>query len=159
MTADMRPVDRAGTALWNDYCAATGHAGAPPVMDAFGDDPAMQDALLALVLDGTKRATCCLARDFAGGDAPRPGDHCIIMDGAGMPRCIIRTVSVTPTPIRDVTAEFAATEGEGDGSLAYWKREHDAFFTRQAAREGFGYHDGMTGLCEVFECVWPRSDT
>ena len=143
-------------ALWTAYCTATGHSGSPRGTDWFGDDPVMADTLLALVMDGTKRATCGLARDYADEPLPARGDHWIITDGARVPRCIIRTTRVELVPIREVTPEFAAIEGEGDGSLDYWKREHDAFFTRQAAREGFSYSDAMIGVCEQFECVWPK---
>ena len=140
--------------LWADYQRETGNTERLRGVDSFGDSPAMADELLGLVMAGTKRATCGLARDFAD-DPLRPGDHWIIVDGRGEARCILRTVSVTPTPIREVDAAFARLEGEGDLSLDWWKREHDAYFTRQGAREGFVYDDAMTGLCEVFERVWP----
>lgn len=141
-------------ALWGEFCAATGHAGEPRGVDQFGDDPGMADELLALVLAGTKRATCCLARDFA--DTPlRPGDHWIITDGDGLARAITRTDAVEVVAIREVTEEMAWTEGEGDRSLAYWKAAHDAYFERQGEREGFDYDDAMLGLFERFTCVWP----
>lgn len=143
-------------ALWADYCAETGATGPTPPVDVFGDNPVMNDELLALVLDGTKRATCCLARDFVSGDLPKVGDCWIIADGAGIPRAIIRTSHVELRPIRGVDANFAFIEGEGDKSLAYWKREHDAYFQRQATAEGFIYDDSMIGVCEQFECVWPQ---
>ena len=149
------PTEEPPGQLWDAYCSATGHAGHYRDVDAFGDDPAIADALLALVLAGTKRATCSLARDYADAPLPAPGDHWVITDGAGVPRCIIRTTRVELVPIREVDAAFAAVEGEGDGSLAYWKREHDAYFARQARREGFAYDDGMVGVCERFACVWP----
>ena len=41
---------------------------------AFGDTPQMADALLALVLAGTKTATCGALRDFPEGCAARPQD-------------------------------------------------------------------------------------
>lgn len=143
-------------ALWANYCAETDETGPTPPVDVFGDDPAMNDALLALVLDGTKRATCCLARDFVDGDLPKVGDYWIIADGAGTQRAIIRTSHVELRQIRAVDAKFASIEGEGDKSLAYWKREHDAYFQRQATAEGFVYDDSMVGVCEQFDCVWPK---
>ena len=39
-------------------------------------------------------------------------------------------------PFSEVDADFAATEGEGDGSLAYWQRAHKAFFGRECQRLG-----------------------
>jgi len=141
--------------FWQAYCDATGHTGRQPESDWFGDTPKMADELLALVLEGTKQATCCLARDFKTEARPKRGDHWIITNGQKQPTCIIKTTQVELMRICDVTAEFAQIEGEGDKSLAYWKREHDAYFTRQAAREGFVYDDKMIGICEIFEKVWP----
>jgi uncharacterized protein YhfF len=142
--------------LWADYCAAIGESGPVPPIDVFGDNPAMNDELLDLVLEGTKRATCCLARDFAEGDQPKIGDYWIIADGAGTPRAIIRTCHIELKAICDVDDSFAHIEGEGDKSLAYWKTEHDAYFQRQATAEGFVYDDSMIGICEQFDCVWPQ---
>ena len=141
--------------LWDDYCAATRQSAPLPELDQFGDSADLADELLALVLNGTKRATCSLARDFSTQTRPKPGDHLIITDGAGRAVCIIKTLAIELVRICDVTADFAFTEGEGDKSLAYWKREHDAYFTRQAVDEGFTYDDKMIGVCETFEKVWP----
>ena len=143
-------------ALWDSYCTASGHSGPLPDVDWFGDTPALADELLTLVMNGTKRATCCLARDFSTETRPKPGDHWMITNGKHEPVCIIKTTQVDLVRICDVTAEFAEIEGEGDKSLAYWKREHDAYYARQAAREGFVYDDKMIGICEQFEKVWPR---
>ena len=150
----MTPAER----LWADYCATTGHSGPLPEVDRFGDSPQLADELLALVLAGTKRATCGLLRDYSG-TPPPVGEHWIITDGQGVPRAVIRTTRTEVRPIRDVPASFARREGEGDLSLAWWKREHDAFFTRQAAREGFVYSDAMPGVMEDLERVWPLPDT
>ena len=130
--------------LWDAYCSATGHSGPLPDIDQFGDTVELADELLALVLNHTKRATCCLARDFSTQARPKPGDHWIITDGAGQAACIIKTTQVELVRICDVTEDFAFLEGEGDKTLAYWKREHDAYFTRQAAREGFTYDDKLS---------------
>lgn len=141
--------------LWDAYCAATGHTGPQPECDQFGDTEDLGDELLALVLSGTKQATCCLARDFSTAERPKIGDHWIITDGRGQAVCIVKTTQTEFVRICDVSAEFAFIEGEGDRTLAYWKREHDAYFMRQAAREGFKYDDKMIGICETFEKVWP----
>ena len=43
--------------FWAAFCAATGVTGRPVDVYAFGDSAAMADALVDLVLAGTKRAT------------------------------------------------------------------------------------------------------
>ena len=144
-------------ALWASYCAASGVSGAGPESDWFGDDPAMADELLALVLKGQKQATCELRRQFSEGGLPKLGDHWIITDGQKIPRCIIQTTQIDICRVRDVDAVFAWDEGEGDRSLVYWKAEHDAYFQRSAKRDGFTYSDEMEAVCERFKCVWPSA--
>lgn len=142
--------------LWSDYCAASGVSGPLPESDWFGDDPKMADELLALVLKRQKQATCELRRQFLEDDIPKVGDHWIITDGAKIPRCIIQTTQVDICAVRDVDTKFAWDEGEGDRSLEYWKREHDAYFQRSAKRDGFDYSDDMEAVCERFKLVWPK---
>ncbi len=142
--------------LWQAYCAACNIEGPVPDLDWFGDTPAMADELLALVVRGTKQATCELMRMFeTKTDVPKVGDYWIITDGLKAPRCIIRTTHVEIRPVRSAGAKFAYDEGEGDRSLAYWKREHDAYFTRAGQSAGFTYNDSMDAVFEHFELVWP----
>ncbi len=149
---DLTPDQRA---FWTRFQAATGcGAGAPRCVDAFGDSPAMQDDLAALVISGEKRATASLARWYDGESRPMPGDLALILDGSGKPACVIRTTRVDVMPVRDVTAEFAFEEGEGDKTLAWWLEAHRAFWRREAEREGFDYSDDLDVLCERFERVW-----
>lgn len=60
-------------------------------------------------------------------------------------------------PFKDVTADFAAAEGEGDGSLAFWRAAHAAYFTRECARLGRAFSEDMPVVCERFDVVgiWP----
>ncbi|MHA6288767.1 ASCH domain-containing protein [Maricaulis sp. CAU 1757] len=149
MTPDQR-------AFWQQFQAATGSTAEPFEIGGFGDDPAMNDELLALVLAGRKRATCALARHYRG-DGLRlvePGDVSLILDGRGAPACVVRTTSVEVRPVRTADAAFAWDEGEGDGSLDYWMREHLAYWQREAARDGFAFSEDMDGVFERFELAW-----
>ncbi|WP_375548136.1 ASCH domain-containing protein [Oceanicaulis alexandrii] len=145
-------------AFWTEFEAATGHAGPPRGVDAFGDSPEMMDELLALVLSRTKQATASLARWFAYDPLglPKPGDLWLITDGRGAPACVTRTTRVDVMPIHQVDADFAWVEGEGDRSYAYWITEHRKFWRREAAREGFEYSDDLDVVCERFELVWTQ---
>ncbi|MCP2671425.1 ASCH domain-containing protein [Maricaulaceae bacterium EIL42A08] len=141
--------------FWTRYQAATGEtADAPRYVDAFGDSPEMQDELLALVLSRTKQATASLARWYDEATLPTVGDLVLITDGSGAPRCVIRTTQVDIIPVREVDADFAWAEGEGDRSYDYWITEHRKFWQREAAREGFEYSDDLDVVCERFEWVW-----
>jgi uncharacterized protein YhfF len=123
----------------------------------FGDGPPLADALLALVLDGRKRATAMLARDVTVKGEPRPrlGGHFVVVDGAGHPRAVCRTTDVREGPLDSVDEAFAWDEGEGDRTRADWLDGHRRYFTGQAAREGFAMHDGIEVIFERFTVVWP----
>lgn len=124
---------------------------------AFGDGAAMADELSALVLQGIKRATASAlwAYEAEGEALPRQGDLSIVTDGSGTPRCVIETLSVEVVPFREVTAAFAHAEGEGDRSLAYWRRAHRAFLGRECAAAGRAFSESMQVVCERFEVRYP----
>lgn len=145
-------------AYWTKFCNATGTSGMCPPLDQFGDTPALAYDLLALVLSGQKQATCELKYWFDSRAIPLPksGDYWIITNGRGEPKSIIQTTRVDLCAVKDVDAQFAWDEGEGDRSLSHWKTEHDAYYQRQAERDGFIYSDNMICVCERFKRVWPQ---
>jgi len=142
--------------FWEECCRQTGQAGHCPAVACFGDNAAMQDELCALVLAGRKRATASLAlwygaeREFL----PKAGDLKVIVDGAGAPRCVIEILSVEERRFCDVDESFAAVEGEGDGSLDDWRREHHRFFAAELAAEGLGFSEEVSVVLERFRVVW-----
>jgi uncharacterized protein YhfF/GrpB-like predicted nucleotidyltransferase (UPF0157 family) len=146
------------SAFWNRFVAATGGADESRFYESFyfSDSEAVADELADLVVRGTKRATAASlwSHDDEAKPLPRPGDLRIVTDWAGEPRCIIETKSVEIVPFCDVSAEFAATEGEGDGSLAFWRDAHREYFTRECARAGREFGDDMLVVCERFEVVY-----
>jgi uncharacterized protein YhfF len=85
---------------------------------------------------------------------PKAGDLSIVTNFAGDPLCVIETQRVDIVSFKDVSKEFAATEGEGDGSLAYWRRAHEAFFGRECRRIGRQPTQDMPVVCERFEVVY-----
>jgi uncharacterized protein YhfF/GNAT superfamily N-acetyltransferase len=122
----------------------------------FDDNQPSADALAALVLMGKKRATAGLLWEYEseGSGVPKPGDLSIVTNWAGEPQCVIETRSVVVRPFGEVDEDFAATEGEGDGSLAYWREVHWAYFTRACARIGQTPSHDMPVACERFEVIY-----
>lgn len=122
----------------------------------FGNSAAMAGELTGLVLRGRKRATASLAWAFEHDDRarPKPGDLSIVTTWAGAPLCIIETTAVEVVAFEDVTAEFAAAEGEGDGSLPSWRRHHAEFFAGECRRIGREPEPGMPVVCERFRVVY-----
>lgn len=129
----------------------------PPAW-AFGDNPALADELLGLVLDGRKRATATAVPELeaTGEPQPVPGDLSILLDGAGHPRALIRTTAVDVVPFGEVTAEFAALEAEGDGSLEYWREGHERYFRRVLAATECEVGPDLPVVCERFELLYPK---
>lgn len=124
-------------------------------VDRFGDSPELGEALGALILAGTKTATCSALWEWEAEDAalPRVGQYTIVLGAREQPLCIIVTTEVHIRPFNEVDAEFAAAEGEGDRSLENWRREHWRFFTRSLARIGRVPTEEMPLVCERFRLV------
>ena len=124
----------------------------------FDDNEPSASELAKLVLEGKKRATAALlwAYKSEGKRLPKAGDLGIVTDFSGLEVCVIETRQVDIVPFSEVGAEFAAAEGEGDGSLAYWRRAHEAFFGRECQRIGRTPEAHMPVVCERFEVVFKR---
>ncbi len=148
------PIPAHLSAFWSEFAKATGGADEERFYEAFffGDTEEMADELAALVLQGTKRATAgaLWSYEAEGQRLPQLGDLSIVTEWSGRPVCVIETQSVEVVPFREVTAEFAATEGEGDGSLAFWQRAHREFFSRECAAAGREFTESMQVVCERF---------
>jgi len=144
--------------FWEAFTRAIGHDPSERFYEAFHFDDHQESAdhLAALVLAGTKRATAGLLWTYEADAKPlaRPGDLSVVTLFSGQPVCIIETKRVQTVPFSEVTAEFAAIEGEGDGSLAFWRRVHTAYFGRECRRLGREPHPEMPVVCETFEVVY-----
>ena len=105
---------------------------------------------------GPKRATASLlwVHETEGRPLAKPGDLSIVTRWTGDPVCIIETTQVEICAFEDVTDAFAATEGEGDGSLAYWREAHWAYFARECRRTGRIPDARMPVICEQFRVVY-----
>ncbi|WP_114856150.1 ASCH domain-containing protein [Brachybacterium sp. YJGR34] len=126
-----------------------------PTAWAFGATAQHADDLLNLVLAGIKTGTATAMADF-GDDEPVPvvGELSIILDGSGTPRAVLEVTSLEVLPFDEVGEEHARAEGEGDRTLASWRRIHESFW-RAHGSEGFA--PDMPVLCERFRLIHPRS--
>lgn len=145
--------------MWDAYASHIGKdklAGKTYTAWHFCNDEQGANALYPLVLSGQKRATASSLWAFEtdGEPVPKPGDLSIILDWDGNARCIIETTHVDIVPFNEVTEEFAAIEGEGDGSLAHWRRVHDEFYREECGRIGRDFREDMPAVCEQFRVVY-----
>lgn len=150
------------TDLWREYVAAhPEHEGEQPPLEAFGDSMRLGDELLALVTHGPKRATAELVAQFeADGDpVPRPGDHWVVADGAGVPTVILRTSELRVGRLESVDDAFAWDEAEDDRTRGSWLAGHRRYFRRSCQRLGLDPEklDELDVVFERFEVVWPRA--
>jgi uncharacterized protein YhfF len=122
-------------------------------LGSFGDSRKLSDCLVELICAGKKLATSSLlwAHEFDGEDLPRVGNIEIVIDYDGSPAAVVCVTAVYALPFDAVPAEFAAAEGEGDGSLAAWRREHWDFFERECRRIGRAAEESMPVVCCEFE--------
>lgn len=151
------------SAFWSEFATVKGGADEERFYGAFffGDSEELANELAALVLQGKKRATAgaLWAYEAEGQRLPKFGDLSIVTDWAGQPLCVIETQSVEVMPFREVTAEFAATEGEGDGSLTFWQRAHREFFSRECAAAGREFVESMQVVCVRFAVLYSSSNS
>jgi uncharacterized protein YhfF len=121
----------------------------------YGDSPELSEQLLDLIRSGRKRAGTGLrwAYDAEHELIPVTGDIEIVVDHRSNPALVTRIVSVQVIPYGEVTAEYAAIEGEGDGSLAHWRAAHWSFFSRECQRLGRKPDESMLVVCSVFEVL------
>lgn len=129
----------------------------PPAW-SFGVDAREADGLLELVLAGRKTGTASAAElyEVEGMEVPVPGDLSIILDGTGRPRALIVTTEVATVPFRDVDADHAAAEGEGDLSLTHWREVHERFLTDGLAQVGREFSPDTAVVVERFRLLDPK---
>ena len=123
-------------------------AAAPLEAFAFGDGGALADELAELVVSGPKRATVgWIAESEALGETlPQVGDHWIVLDGSGRPRCIISTLETFEAPLLAVDERFAWDEGEGDRTRDWWLDAHRRYFARRAELLGIPFDESASPL-------------
>ena len=85
---------------------------------------------------------------------PKPRDLSVVTRWDGRPVCVIETTRVEIHPYDEVDEAFAAAEGEGDGSLRYWREAHWQFFSRECQRIGRTPDVKMPVVCERFAVVY-----
>ena len=127
-----------------------------PEVYYFGDNEYDANTLADLVVKQIKRATATSLWWFKQNNQklPQPGDQAIATDWYGNPKAIIETTKIAPTPFRKVTAEFARIEGEGDLSLKYWRKVHEAYYQREMEPFGEKFHKDMIIICEHFKVIY-----
>lgn len=139
--------------MWAAWRAACPEAGEEYEAWQYGDAP---DELAQLTRTGVKTATASAGPlyESEGESMPQAGEYSVILNSRDEAVCVIRTTRVYTVPFNQVSAGHAYKEGEGDRSLAYWRRVHEDFFRRELAEAGLAFTPDMPVVCEEFEVVF-----
>ena len=145
-------------AYWADRVAelGLGHLERPAAW-SFGGTGEQADELLRLVVSGVKTATSSALWTYEVDSEPLPvvAELAIVCDGRGRPGALTRITHVSVIPLDGVSPEHARAEGEGDRTLAHWRRTHEEFFRTQLP-PGRALEPTMPLVLERFECLAPR---
>ena len=109
-----------------------------------------------LILRGEKTASCSMEYWYShkGETMPEVGHLQVVTNWHGEPICIIELTSVKLCRFGEVTAEFAAEEGEGDKSLQWWREAHWRFFSLECKELGITPSEDMLLVLEKFKVVY-----
>ena len=121
----------------------------------FCDNETDANNLADLTRRGIKRATASLKKSYEIENEPLPKekDLSIITDFYGAAVCIIEVEKVEIIPFHEITEEYAKIEGEGDGSLAYWREGHLNFFKKEAIALNFEFSENELVVFMTFKVV------
>ena len=122
----------------------------------FCDNQKDADDCAHLVLIGEKRATATSLWWFEINDEvlPKQQDVSIVTNWAGIAQCVIAVDKVELTPYSKISRQFAQTEGEGDKSLAYWRKVHWDYYHRELAGSSYQPTEEMLIVCEYFRVIF-----
>jgi uncharacterized protein YhfF len=145
--------------FWEEFsCAGKVDISKPYQVWYFGNTEQMAAELAELVIAGKKVATASLLRtnELQPDKAPLVDGYSVVTDYHGRPLCILRTTEIDQRRFVDVDEQFAKDEGEGDGSLEYWRNVHREYFERESTELGFEFDDNSIVCCERFTLLHTR---
>ena len=140
--------------MWNVYKQINPSIGDEIDAWVFGVDA---DLLADLVLRGEKTATASAYDLYALEDEPLPqeGNFDVILDSQNQAVCNVEITRVSVQPFKQVSADHAYKEGEGDKSLAYWRQVHEDCFAEWLREAGLTFIPNSKVVLEEFRKVYP----
>ena len=140
--------------LWAEFCSQKKiDINTPYEAWRFGEDEE-GDRLLHLVLDGKKFGTASLYDAYEAEDVldelPKAGDYSVLLNSKDEAVCVIKNYDVYIKKFIEVPPYHAYSEGEGDGSLKYWREVHKEFFEEEAKEDGIVFTEESRVVCEKF---------
>ena len=123
---------------------------------SFGNNDEMANRLSALVVEGKKRATTGLYKlyELDNEKIPKRDELSIVLNGCNEPVAIIKNTEIKIVLFKTITDADAKTEGEGDGSLKYWRCAHIKFFEEECRKYKIKFSEDMLVVFEIFEIIY-----
>lgn len=144
--------------MWGDFLSAHlefafEHT---PKVYRFSDNETDANHSVSLVMSGIKKATShsLLGLQLQKKELPKRGDFTVLTDWDGKAKCIVRTTSVRMIPYFSINENHSKIEGDGDGSLADWKKSHWEYFLRELGAFDRKPNESMIVVFEYFEKVF-----
>lgn len=144
--------------LWKAFVNEHPAYAKTPVPDYFFFCDNEQDAntCAELVIKKIKQATAPSVWWYEYHNAPMPnvGDLFIVTNWDGVAKAVIELTNIQQVTFNKVDAAFAHAEGEGDKSLAYWRKAHKAYYRREMEAAGASFNKNMLISCERFKTIF-----
>jgi uncharacterized protein YhfF len=146
-------------AMWDDYIKSIGKSVITTEKTYeswhFCNNEIDANNLAELTKRGIKRATASLKKSYDVEKEPIPKEKSlhIITYFDGTAACIIETTKVEMIPFNKITEEHAKVEGEGDGSLSYWREGHLKFFKEEAKAFHFEFSENDLVVFMTFKVI------
>lgn len=121
----------------------------------FCDNEIDANACANLVVRKIKQATAPSLWWYEKTKTPQTvaGDLAIVTDWVGNPKALIEFVKTERVSFDKINAAFARAEGEGDMTLAYWKKVHKEYYIKQMKESKVAFHPKMIIVCEYFKTL------
>lgn len=155
----MQNLTEAQQVYWNSYLETLPEGErpkSPDVTASFAGTKEITDELLVLYLEGKKTAGSSVVEDFqsAGDSLPALDDYWIYLNSKEEPSLILRTEKIEINNFLKVPERIAIAEGEGDLSLAYWRKVHSEIYSPYLKSWGLKTIEEATIITEFFKIVY-----
>lgn len=139
--------------MWQRYRETSGISHNQYEAWCYGEHP---DELADLTKKGIKTATASayIFYELENDPLPEVGDYSVVLNQQEEAVCIIQISKVSTMPFSEVSVEHAYKEGEGDRTLTYWRKVHEAFFKQELSMIHQEFNDELLVVCEEFTVVF-----
>ena len=114
------------------------------------------DGLVAAVKQGKKRGTAPsrLSLEKTAQKIPMPGEYWVVLNARSEPSCVVKVTKVEHRRFDEVDAEWAAREGEADGSFEYWYWMHRWYYGTVYRHWGLQWSEDIPVVLIYFDLVF-----